>query len=193
MMPQSSVWWQQMPHSFMVQVVWYLSSLVTEVTVSWHEKPHSLYLRLKSTDSVQTRPLPDSAGTMVGDWWVTVSGYVCHVLTLVILLCLCFSMVRAWVGWVVYVSFSMIRFFCVWPGMVLNQRQLSIVVPDWEPYLGSLFSIVFRGWLFSVFCCVSAPARTVFGCRFIVFVQCSSSLLKDMDTYHAALWSSSPS
>ena len=28
------------------------------------------------------------------------------------------------------VSFSMIFYFCVGPGMVLNQRQLSIVVPD---------------------------------------------------------------
>ena len=30
--------------------------------------------------------------------------------------------------------------FCIslfWPGMVLNQGQLSIVVSDWEPYLGS--------------------------------------------------------
>ena len=26
-----------------------------------------------------------------------------------------------------------------WPGMDLNQRQLSIVVSDWESYLGSLF------------------------------------------------------
>ena len=33
-------------------------------------------------------------------------------------------------GWVVYVCFSMSWYFCVWPGMVLNQRQLSIVVPD---------------------------------------------------------------
>jgi hypothetical protein len=34
--------------------------------------------------------------------------------------------------------------FCVsismfWPGMVLIQGQLSIVVSDWEPYLGTLF------------------------------------------------------
>jgi hypothetical protein len=43
--------------------------------------------------------------------------------------------------------FSMIWDFCVWPGMVLNQRQLSIVVPDWEPYVGSLFCC---GWIFSV-------------------------------------------
>ena len=26
-----------------------------------------------------------------------------------------------------------------WPGMVLNQEQLSIVVSDWEPYLGRPF------------------------------------------------------
>ena len=33
--------------------------------------------------------------------------------------------------------------FCIsmfWPGMVLNQGQLSIVISDWESYLGSLFS-----------------------------------------------------
>ena len=30
-----------------------------------------------------------------------------------------------------------------WPGMVLNQGQLSIVVSDWESYLGSLFPFVF--------------------------------------------------
>ena len=30
-------------------------------------------------------------------------------------------------------------FLCVWPGMVLNQGQLSIVVSDWESYLGSFF------------------------------------------------------
>jgi hypothetical protein len=29
-------------------------------------------------------------------------------------------------------------FLYVWPGMVLNQGQLSIVVSDWEPYLGTL-------------------------------------------------------
>ena len=32
-------------------------------------------------------------------------------------------------GWIVYVLFSML-YFCVWPGMVLNQRQVSIVVSD---------------------------------------------------------------
>ena len=33
--------------------------------------------------------------------------------------------------------------FCIslfWPGMVLNQGQLSIVVSDWEPYLGIFFT-----------------------------------------------------
>ena len=35
--------------------------------------------------------------------------------------------------------------FCVstfWPGMVLNQGQLSIVVSDWESYLGNLFCLL---------------------------------------------------
>ena len=31
-------------------------------------------------------------------------------------------------------------FLCVLSGMGPNQKQLSIVVSDWEPYLGSLFS-----------------------------------------------------
>ena len=43
-------------------------------------------------------------------------------------------------GWAFYVLFCMFIFLCVGPGMVPNQRQLSIVVSDWEPYLGSLFS-----------------------------------------------------
>ena len=33
----------------------------------------------------------------------------------------------------------MFSFLCVWLGMVLNQGQLSIVVSDWESYLGSFF------------------------------------------------------
>ena len=32
-------------------------------------------------------------------------------------------------------------FLCVRPGMVLNQGQLSIVVSNWESYLGSFFSL----------------------------------------------------
>ena len=42
---------------------------------------------------------------------------------------------------------SMFCFLCFiismfWPGMVLNQGQLSIVVSDWESYLGSPFSLL---------------------------------------------------
>ena len=36
--------------------------------------------------------------------------------------------------------------FCAsmfWPGMVLNQGQLSIVVSDWETYLGSFLSLLY--------------------------------------------------
>ena len=54
----------------------------------------------------------------------------CHVLTLVPLFCLCFSMVMAWVGVGSLCSFFYNLGFCVWPGMVLNQRQLFIGVPD---------------------------------------------------------------
>ena len=38
-------------------------------------------------------------------------------------------------------------FLCVWPGVVLNQRQLSIVVSDREPYFGTLFPHLFCGKL----------------------------------------------
>ena len=30
-----------------------------------------------------------------------------------------------------------------WPGMVLNQGQLSTIVSDWESYLGSVFSLCY--------------------------------------------------
>jgi hypothetical protein len=57
-------------------------------------------------------------------------------------------------------------YFYVWPDMVLNQRQVLIIVSDWEPYLGSLgFTVCL--WLIvpvSVFC-------TRQGCfRFSTFV-----------------------
>ena len=39
-------------------------------------------------------------------------------------------------------------FVCLWlPRLVLNQRQLFIVVSDWEPYLGSHIPWVFCGLL----------------------------------------------
>ena len=56
--------------------------------------------------------------------------------------------------------------------MVLNQRQVFVIVSDWEPDLGSLFCVGFCGWLFpvSVF---SAPDRTVSGfAMFFCFCNC---------------------
>ena len=43
--------------------------------------------------------------------------------------------------------------------MVLNQRQVLVIVSDWEPYLGSLFSVGVCEWLFSV--CVAVLDGTV--------------------------------
>ena len=40
---------------------------------------------------------------------------------------------------------SIICISMFWPGRVLNQGQLFIVVSDWEPYLGSPFSHLFVG------------------------------------------------
>ena len=37
-------------------------------------------------------------------------------------------------------------YFYVWPDMVPNQRQVLVIVSDWEPYLGSLgFALYFVG------------------------------------------------
>ena len=41
--------------------------------------------------------------------------------------------------------FYVLDFFVVWPGVVLNQRQLSSVVSDWEPYIGRFFPHGFCG------------------------------------------------
>ena len=35
----------------------------------------------------------------------------------------------------------MFGYFYGWPDMVLNQRQVLVIVFDWEPYLGSLFCV----------------------------------------------------
>ena len=48
-----------------------------------------------------------------------------------------------------------------------NQRQLSIVVSDWESYLGSLFPTC--ALCVVIFCLVSVPDRTV-----LFFSLCSS-------------------
>jgi hypothetical protein len=53
--------------------------------------------------------------------------------------------------------------------MVLNQGQLSIVVSDWESYLGSLFPTCVL-WVV-VFCVVYAPYRTVSVFPLVYFVR----------------------
>ena len=62
---------------------------------------------------------------------------------------LCMSLF--WFGQgVIWGGHSMFLFLCFcislfWPGMALNQGQLTIVVSDWEPYLGSFFPPMFCG------------------------------------------------
>ena len=54
-------------------------------------------------------------------------------------------------------------FLCLWPSVVPNQRQLSIVVSDWESYLGSLFPTnVVGNYLYSVSVCVCHGCVAVF-------------------------------
>ena len=72
---------------------------------------------------------------------------VCHALTLESLLCLYLVWSGCDLG-----GHSMFCFLCFcismcWPGLVLNQGQLSIVVSDWESYLGSLFPFCHCGKL----------------------------------------------
>ena len=59
---------------------------------------------------------------------------------------------------------SLVFYFLCWPGMVLNQRQLSIVVSDWGSYLDSLFPPVVCG-IFILYCCVLALQSCMF--RFV--------------------------
>jgi hypothetical protein len=59
-------------------------------------------------------------------------------------------------GWAFYVFV----FLCFWPGVVLNQGQLSIVVSDWELYLGSFPPPPWVSWVV-IFCLVFAPYGTV--------------------------------
>ncbi|CDQ77970.1 unnamed protein product [Oncorhynchus mykiss] len=87
--------------------------------------------------------------------------------------------------WAVYV-FCFYVGFLVWPDMVLNQRQVLVIVSDWEPYFGSLFPVGVCGWLFSVFVCLHQIE--LFRLSLCCFsVQFS---IKKMNTNHAALWSS---
>ena len=45
-----------------------------------------------------------------------------------------------WLGQgVIWGGHSMLSISLFWPSVVPNQRQLSIVVSDWESYLGSPF------------------------------------------------------
>ena len=63
--------------------------------------------------------------------------------------------------------------------MVLNQRQVLVIVSDWEPYLGSLFCVGFCGWLSPV--SVFVPHGTVsdFHVSCFVVYSCIVSLLKN--------------
>jgi hypothetical protein len=80
-------------------------------------------------------------------WYYDINCY-CHILTLVPLFYLCFSMVKAWFG-----VGSLCLFFyvvlCVWPGMVLNQRQVSLPSVSWMIIFCFVF-VFHRSGLFSL-------------------------------------------
>ena len=53
--------------------------------------------------------------------------------------------------------------------MVLNQRQVLVIVSDWEPYLGSLFGVGFLWVIVPV--SVFAPDRAVLVSHISCFVS----------------------
>jgi hypothetical protein len=113
----------------------------------------------------------------------------CHVLTLVPFLCLYFGLVRAWVGVGILCFVLCFVLLCGWPGMVPNQRQLAIVVSDWEPYWGSMFPPVFVGSCFLSLCLHQTELVRV-GLFFVIFVLVVWVKINiNMDSYHAAFWS----
>ena len=71
-----------------------------------------------------------------------------------------------WVG-ILCSFFYVLVFLCFWPGMVLNQGQLSTVVSDWEPYLGSFFPAGFL-WVVN-FCLVFCILQDCFGYSLVYF------------------------
>ena len=77
-----------------------------------------------------------------------------------------------------------------------NQRQVSVVVSDWEPYLGNLFSIVFCGWLCPVLVFSPYGTVSVVCLYFSYFVQCSVDLLNislwTLTTLHIGLILATP-
>ena len=65
---------------------------------------------------------------------------------------------------------TLVFVFLCWPGMIPNQRQLSIVDSDWRSYLGSLFPTGFLWDLVFVLMTVSSTERHV-SLLFIVLVS----------------------
>uniref|UniRef100_A0A8C7HKU9 Ig-like domain-containing protein n=1 Tax=Oncorhynchus kisutch TaxID=8019 RepID=A0A8C7HKU9_ONCKI len=80
------------------------------------------------------------------------------------------DLVTPWVGILVSL-FLCFLFLCFWPRVVPIRRHLSIVVSDWESYLGSLFPTCVL-WVV-VFCIVYLPYSTV---RFFSLLFCLSVL-----------------
>ena len=77
-----------------------------------------------------------------------------------------------------------VLYFCVWPGMVPNQRQLSIVVSDWESYLGSLFPPVFVGSCFLFLCLHQTERFRLFSLLFCYSVFSSTNKRWTRTTLH---------
>ena len=70
--------------------------------------------------------------------------------------------------------------------MILNQGQLSIVVSDWESYLGSVFYFLICELLSLLVACIALQSFT-FVLLFIVLLATFKN--KGMCAYHAAPWS----
>jgi preprotein translocase subunit SecY len=76
-----------------------------------------------------------------------------------------------WLGQgVIRVGILCFLFLCFWTSVVPNQRQLSVVVSDWESYLGSLFPhLCFVGSCFLFSLCYLTE---LFRFHFVTFFEC---------------------
>ena len=85
----------------------------------------------------------------------------------------------SWVGCLCSVYYVV---FCVWPGLVLNQRQVSLVVSDWESYLGYPFPTCVS-WVFNFRVSVCST-RNYFGLVISRVVSCFVSVFDCFNKEH---------
>ena len=113
---------------------------------------------------------------------------ICHALEILFMSLFWFGQGVSWGGHTIFCVLCFL-FLCGWLGMVLNQGQLSIVVSDWEPYLGTVFPTCGCGRL-TLFRALCFWASRFIFVVFSVFFGVILIKIKKMHAHHAAPWSS---